>query len=381
METAPDTELARKLEFKDLLVYGVGVILGAGIYALIGKTALMAGNSVWISFIISALIATFTAFSYAELSCISAKTAAEAHYVEAAFKKKLLSFLVGWSMIAMGVASAATVALGFSGYFVDLLLPAMAGVVIVSASVITVSPITVIAAILVIVLAYIGFIGIKESARLNMVFTLIEVFGLLLIIALGAFFILGNGFPAIDYAEMPNGLSGLIGAVTLIFFAYVGFEQIVNVGEEVKNPEKTIPRALVGAILIATLLYILVAVAAVSVVNWQALGESPAPLRLVAETELPGTGGLLSLIALFATANTVLIILIVNARIIYGMSKQGMFPKFLSKVHDKNRTPINAIIISTLIAGAFAFLKDISTVAEMTNFSIFLVFFFVNLAF
>jgi len=340
--------------------WGVGIILGAGIYVLVGEAAGIAGNSVWLSFILGAMVASLTGLSYAELSSVFPKDAAEYVYVKIACGCEILSFMVGWLTILTGIISVSTVALGFAGYFQGLFgFPRILA-----------------ALVLIFILSYINFLGIKESTRMNILFTLVEAGGLILFIAIG----LGS-LGRVDLLEAPNGLSGVLSAAALIFFAYLGFEDIVNIAEETKEPEKTIPRALVISILITTLLYVVVAFVSVNLADWQILGESNAPLAF-ASSQVLGENAftLMSIIALFATSNTVLIMLVVGSRMIYGMAKEGAFPRFLSKIDSKKDTPSLAIVVTMLISILFLFIGDLELIAALTSFGAFITFAFVNIS-
>jgi len=302
-------ELRRKIGLSSLTSYGVGMILGAGIYALIGSAAGVAGNSVWMSFLLGALISSFTGLSYAELSSMIPKAAAEYYYAKEAFRSNLVPFLIGWIIIFTEAVATSTVALGFGGYFNGLFG----------------APMVLTSLILIILLSLLNFLGIEESSRLNIIFTIIEASGLLLILIIGIPY-LGK----VDYFEASQGLQGILKASTLIFFAYLGFEDIVNLAEESKNPERNIPKALILSIIMTALLYVLVAVATVSLADWQELGSSTSPLAYAASRSLGQSAFLsMSAIALFATSNTVLILLIVTSRMIYGMAKDG-FQRFLA---------------------------------------------------
>lgn len=353
------TELKRELGLLEVTLSGVGVILGAGIYALIGKAAGLAGNSVWLSFAISALIAVFTGLCYAELTSMFPKASAEYEYTLNAFGKKL-AFIIGWLIIWSGVIGASTVALGFSGYFSALF---------------KVQPVTS-ALVLLVVLSFILFYGIKESAWFAIVFTLIETAGLIFIIITGLPY-LGS----VDYFEMPHGLEGVFEASALVFFAYIGFEGIVKLSEETKNPEKTIPKGLILALLISIILYILVALSAVSVMGWEKLGESRAPLADVTFIALGSEAfAFLSAIALFATANTALLMLLGASRITYGMADSFALPAILAKVHPSRRTPWAAIFTVMVLSMIFVVAGDIKLAANVTNFTLFVTFIVINAA-
>ena len=352
-------KLRRKIGLFGLTASGVGMILGAGIYALIGKAAGVAGNTVWMSFLLGALISSFTGLSYAELSSMIPKAAAEVSYAKEAFKGNLTPFLIGWIIIFTEVVSISTVALGFGGYFDGLF-----GVPTVLASL-----------ALIILLSILNFVGIEKSSKVNIVFTVIEVSGLLLIVALGIPF-LGT----VNYFEASQGLQGILKASTLIFFAYLGFEDIVNLAEETKNPERNIPKALILSVVITAVLYVLVAVAAVSLTDWQELGTSTAPLAYAASKSLGQSAFLtLSVIALFATANTVLILLIVASRMVYGIARDGSLPRSLSKL-SRRGTPWVAILAVMILPCFFVLIGNIGFVAEITNFGTFITFALVNLS-
>ncbi|MEM5874391.1 MAG: amino acid permease [Candidatus Aenigmatarchaeota archaeon] len=357
-------KLKRTLGLFAITLYGVGIILGAGIYALIGEASKTAGNSLWISFIIGALLASLTGLSYCELSSIYPKSAAEYVYVKKAFKNDLISFLIGWLIICVEIISASAVALGFGGYFHELF----------PISTNKTFSITLIAILLIVVLSFLNFYGIEESAKLNITFTIIEALGLLFIIFIG----LGN-LGKVNYLEAPFGISGIFSAATLIFFAYIGFENIVNLAEETKKPTKTLPKATILAITITSLLYILVSISAISTVSWQELASSKAPLALVASKAIGKEAFfILWIIALFATANTVLVILIVGSRMIYGMAKHNSLPKFLAHIHKKRRTPYIAIMVFMLFSILFTLTGEIEIVAMATSIGTLIIFAFVN---
>jgi len=351
--------LTRSIGLFEAVAYGVGIILGAGIYVLIGPATGLAGNSVWVSFIIGALISSLTGLSYAELSTMFPKAAAEYIYVKRAFKNDLLAFLTGWLIIFTGIVSISTVALGFGGYFKAIFA----------------FPIFLSALILIILLSVLNFIGIEKSSKVNIIFTAIEVGGLLIVIILGM-----SKIGTVNYFEAPN-ISGVFGAAALMFFAYLGFEDIVNIAEETSNPQKNLPRALLLSIIITAIFYVLVGLAVVNLANWQVLSVSQAPLSFAVSTVLGPNGfSIMSYIALFATANTVLITSIVGSRMIYGMAKDNAIPNILSKVHKKTKTPWIAILTTMIFSMFFIFLGDIELIANITSLGVFITFALVNLS-
>jgi APA family basic amino acid/polyamine antiporter len=354
-------ELKRGIGLFHLTMYGVGLILGAGIYVLIGEATGLAGDSVWIAFVLGSIVALFAGLSYAELSSIFPKASAEYTFIKNAFKNNFLAFIIGWLTAITSMITAATVALGFGGYFSEFLN----------------IPITISAIVLIGILSIINFIGIRESSWTNTIFTIIEVAGLILIIIIG--FTISEP-EQVNYFESPTGFTGIIIAFVLIFFAFVGFEDMVNVAEEVRNPKKVIPRAIILSVMISGIIYVLVSLAIVRVINWEDLSLSAAPLADVAKRGL-GTQGhiIFSGIALFAITNTVLITLVAGSRMIYGMAREKSFPDILAKVHSKTKTPWVAIIVIMLIAIGFSFIGDIVIVANITVFAVVITFAAVNL--
>src|SRR5690606_24216143 len=271
-----------------------------------------------------------------------------------------IAFIVGWLIIFSGIIGAATVALGFGGYFAGLFGTGR-----------------IIAAIgLIALLTLILIAGIKESAAVAGIFTLVEAVGLILIIIAGL-----PRLGSVNYLEMPLGITGVFTAAALVFFAYQGFEEMVKFSEETREPEKTVPNALMIALAVCTLLYILVCIAAVSVVGWEGLAGSEAPFAEVATAAWgPWGADVLSVIALFATANTVLLMLLAASRISYGMARSGSLPGPLARVHVTRRTPYLAILVAAIGAVLFLFAGDIGFVANVTNFTIFVTFMIVNLS-
>jgi APA family basic amino acid/polyamine antiporter len=353
--------LKRELGLLSTILYGIGIILGAGIYALIGVGAGMAGNMLWFAFLVSAIIAIFTGLSYAELSSMFPKAAAEYHYTKKAFGFETFSFVIGWILVIGTVIAASTVALGFAGYFVNLFGGDK----------------TVVAGALIVVMSALNYVGIRESARFNNIASVIEASGLLLVVAV--WFLVPPEMPG-DIFEMPaTGIAGVMGAIGVIFFAYIGFENIANLAEEVKDSRRNIPIALIVSLLISTVLYIIVSMAAVAEVGSEALSASDAPLTMVVTRGLGEYASILSIIALFATGNTVLIFLIAASRILYGMSKANSLPAFLSKT-DLHGTPMFAILAAGLVALLISFSGDIKTVAQLTDLGVFIAYAAVNAA-
>ncbi len=351
--------LKRKLGLLEVTVSGIGIILGAGIYALLGEAAPLSGNALWLSFVIASTVAAFTALSYAELSSMFPSSAAEYEYVKNAMGKKI-GFIIGWIIIFSAIISSSTVALGFGNYLgVIFNIPPLYSAIA-----------------LILILSLILFIGIRESAWVAILFTSIEALGLLIIFFIGIPYY-GN----VNYLEMPLGLNGVFASAALIFFAYLGFEEIVKLSDETVDASKNIPKAVILAMIISTVLYILVAFSSVSILGWQYLANSPAPFSQIASVALGPNGALLlSIIALFATSNTVLLLLLAGSRIVYGMSASNSLPLILKKVHPRTRTPWVSIIVVGIIAILFLFLGNLQFLASATNYALFLSFIFINAA-
>ena len=277
-------------------------------------------------------------------------------------KSEFIGFIIGWLTAITSIIVGATVALGFGGYFVQFLD----------------IPITISAILLLGILSLVSFIGIKQSAWLNTIFALVTITGLGIIIFLGVTF---ENPEYIDYFEMPNGITGITLAFVLIFFAFIGFEDMANVAEEVKKPKKTLPRAIILSILITAVIYILVSLSSVRVLDWEDLSQSSAPLADVATEGLGLEGGItLSIIALFATASTVLITLVAGARILYGMARDGSLPSILGRVHSKAGTPWIAVIGIFVTSVVFALVGNIVVVANIVVFAVIITFATVNLS-
>ena len=352
-------KLERSLGFWEVTLMSVGIILGAGVYVLIGEASGLSGNGLWISFILAAIVASFTGLSYAELSSRFPEAGAEYVYIENSFGKNF-AWIVGWLIIAGSIIGAATVAMGFANYFSALFN----------------TPSAIIAFAVLIICGIILIIGVKETAAFTILFTLIEAAGLFIIIVIGLPY-----FGSVDYFELAEGMKGVIEAGVLIFFGYIGFESITRLANETKDPERNIPRAIIFSIIITTIIYILVGISAVSVVGWQQLSQSEAPLAIVAQ-QIFGENSfvILSGIALFSTFNTALVMLLSGSRIIYGIAEKKALSKIFLLVSKKMLTPWVAIIFVIGFSMLFLIFGNLKTVANLTNFTIFATFISVNLS-
>lgn len=353
------SELKRSLGLGSLTFYGVGMILGAGIYSIIGKAAGLAGYSLWVSFLIAAIAAVLSAFSYAELSTLVPRAGAEYAFLSYTFPRhKWLATLSGLMMSFAAAATAAAVALAFAGYLSHFVsLPKELG-----------------AAGLLLIFTGLSVYGIQESSRLNIIFTLIEAAGLFIIIWLG----LKSGSAAKPFSEPIT--SGVFPAASLVLFAFLGFENLVNFTEEAKRPTRNIPIAILVSLGVSTILYILVSLAAVALVDPSDLAKSSAPLMDAAMKQSVLYGDILGAIALFSTANTVLIALLAGSRILYGMAKGNDVPKAFMRIHRSRQTPYLASLLIMIIAMFMLPIGKVDVVASLSSFATIISFALVNVA-
>lgn len=365
MNTA-EPGLERSLSLPLLTLYGLGNILGAGIYVLIGKVVASAGVFTPWSFLLASLVAGMTAFSYAELSARYPLSAGEAVYLQSGFGLRLLSSGAGVLIVFAGIVSAAAIARGFVGYFLQFWIvpPALLITLLVAA------------------LGALAIWGIAESALLAALFTLIEVSGLLLVawVAFPDSASLGDSFTAMMLpAEFVHWDGILLGGI-LAFYAYIGFEDMVNVAEEVREPERNLPIAILAALAISTLLYMVIALVAVSGPSLEALSSAEAPLALIYEHATGSAPVAISLIALAAVINGALIQIIMASRVCYGMARQGWIPAVLGKVNSRTRTPVTATLVISATVLLMALLLPVESLARVTSLLLLVVFALVNLA-
>jgi amino acid transporter len=357
--------LKRGLGLPMVTFYGLGTIVGGGFYALVGKVALEAGMLTPLAFLAAALIATFSAFSYAELSARYPYSAGEAHYVLVAFRRAWPSGVVGWAVIATGIVSAATLADAFSG-FVRSLIDIPDWLVI---------------GVMVLGLGLVAAWGIGQSAVLALIITLLELAGLLAVI-----FAAGDNLATVPerWRELTPNLTvapwtGILLGAYLAFYSFVGFEDMVNVAEEVKRPERNLPIAILGSLAITTCLYVLVTLTVVLTVPQTDLTTSDSPLSLVfakggrAAATLTGVGMLSGL-------NGALVQIVMASRVSYGLAQKQLAPKTLAIVHPYTRTPLRATIMITIIVLVLAIWLPIVALAKVTSTVLLVVYAIVNLS-
>jgi len=363
---SPPTELRRVLSLPVITFYGMGTIIGAGIYVLVGEIAGAAGMRAPLAFALAGVIAAFTALSYAELSSRYPVSAGEAVYLQQGFGRRWLSLGVGLLLAVAGMVSSATLANGFVGYL-HVFVPAPDWVAVIG---------------LVLVLGTLACWGIRESAIVATVTTLVEIGGLVLILSVAA--------P--NFAHLPQRLqemlptadaaawSGVLLGAFLAFYAFLGFEDMVNVAEEVHDPARNMPRAILIAAAAATVLYILVATAAVLTQPPERLALSEAPLASIYVEATGRSPWVISVVGLFAVVNGALIQIIMGARILYGMAREGWLPRALAYVHPRTQTPLATTAVMTAAVLALALWFPLVTLAKVTSFILLSVFALVNLA-
>lgn len=399
-------KLERSIGLVALVIYGVGDMVGAGIYGTIGEAAGFMGNTVWVAFLVSMAAALLTGLSYASLASRYPKAAGAAYVTQRAYGWKFLSYVVGLAVTCSGLTSMATGSRVFAKnlqplcvepfksleatlteYFLRVFKAApdwLHSLWTELAKILGAGPpIWVLFLGFIAILTAVNLRGIRECMWMNIVCTVIEVGGLLFVIAVSMPY-----FGRVDYLETPAGSGGLtlplvMSGAVLAFYAFVGFEDLLNLSEEVKDPRRTMPWGIILAVGCATVIYVLVSLAVVSVVPYARLGDAAygPPMTQVTKEAAPWvpphvyTG-----ITLFAVANTALINFIMGSRIVYGMARQGLLPGFLGAVHRTRHTPHRAILVLAGIVALLAFAGDIRELASATSLLLLFVFGLMNAA-
>ncbi|TWH00588.1 amino acid transporter [Mesorhizobium sp. J18] len=359
-----------------LLLFIVGDILGTGIYALTGQVANQVGGVVWLPFLVAFTVAMITAFSYLELVTKYPKAAGAALYTHKAFGIHFFTFIIAFAVMCSGITSASTASRAFAANFSQSFGLSSEGAVI-----------TTIGLVFMALVAALNLRGVSESVKANVVLTCVELTGLLIIIVIGLWAIgLGQGDVSriTDFSTMSErGIFwSVIGATTLAFFAMVGFEDSVNMAEESKDPSRIFPKVLITGLLITGAIYVLVSISAITLVPAAELGEGETPLLKVVSAGAPGFPiGVFGIITMFAVANSALINMLMASRLVYGMSREGVLPPTLGKVHQARRTPYVAIIFTTLLAfGLITFVGAVPALGGTTALLLLGVFTVVNIA-
>ncbi|MDX1432841.1 MAG: APC family permease [Gammaproteobacteria bacterium] len=357
--------LDRRIGLGLLTLFGLGNILGAGIYVLVGEVIGAAGWGAPLAFALAAASAAFSAVSYGELAARFPVSAGEAVYVEQAFRLRWLAMIVGLLIASAGMVSAATLARGFVGYF-QLFAP-WPGWLLVPG--------------LVAALGALAVWGIGASMRVAGLLTLIEAAGLVLVVVVAAdsFAELPARWPALLELGPGAGAGILLGAF-LAFFAYIGFEDMVNVAEEVERPERNLPLAIIIALVVATVLYVLVVLVALLSVPVTELAASDAPLALVYSRATGDVPAVIGIVGMLAVINGALVQMIMASRVLYGMGRNGWLPQTLAKVDARTRTPVTATLVATGAVILLALWVPLVGLASATSFLVLCVFTLINVA-
>ncbi|UWF78761.1 amino acid permease [Microbacterium sp. EF45047] len=327
------------------------------------------GGMLWVPLLLALLLALLTAGSYAELVTKYPRAGGAAVFAERTFRSPLLAFLVGFSMLAAGVTSAAGLAIAFSGEYFQTFLPL---------------PVLPVALVFLAAIAALNARGIRESMGANLVMTVIELSGLVIVVVVVALFLARGGGDLARAMQPPEGTGvglALLSGAIVAYYSFVGFETSANVIEEVKRPSRTYPRALFGALVTAGAVYVLVGLASAAALPASELQESTGPLLAVVEATGAGIPSwLFSLIALIAVANGALLTMIMASRLTYGMADQGLLPEVLARVLPRRRTPWVAILATTLVAMLLTLVGDLATLAETVVLLLLFVFLSANVS-
>ncbi len=366
----PDAGLApslkRSISMPMIVLYGLGTTIGAGIYVLIGKVAAVAGIYMPVSFIIASLLAVFTVFSFAELAGRFPKSAGEAVYLYEAFGVRWFSFCIGLCVMFAGLISAAAITRGFVGYLHEFaLIP---------------DPIAIV--LLVGAMGALAAWGITESIMVAIIATLLEIGGLVFVVwvSRGSFEAIPDQLPDLLPSFRLTEWSAIMAGSILAFYAFIGFEDMVNVAEEVTDVRRNLPRAMILTLVITTALYITLALAAISL-PISDLANSRAPLALLVERHAGATAAhTISAIALVAVLNGALIQIVMAARVVYGLAAQQWLPACFAQVHPRFQTPLMATVLITGCVMVFALWLPLATLAEITSYLTLFVFTAVNFA-
>lgn len=352
-----------------LVVFIVGDVLGAGIYALVGVVAGRVGGAIWAAFLLALALALLTAFAYAELVTKYPRAGGAAVWVNRAFGVPFVTFIVAFAVMMSGVTSAATLARAFAGDYLAAFVSL---------------PVVLVGVAFIVVLGLVNFRGISESVRLNVGLTAVECIGLLLVVVIGAAVVLdGGGDPAraLEFKAGDAVPLAILSGAALAFYALIGFEDSVNVAEETQDPQHAYPVALFGGLFIAGAIYLAVTVVASMAVPTGELSGSSGPLlEVVSRGPLAMPAEVFSFIALLAVANGALINLIMASRITYGMASQGIVPRAFGRVHEGRRTPWVAIVFTSAVAIALVITGDLASLADTTVLLLLAVFVMVNVA-
>jgi len=364
-------ELNRSLGFWGATGIGIGAIIGTGIFVLIGVASGIAGPAVILSFIIAGFVALLTGLSTAELSSFILESGGSYIYTTKAFGA-FPGFVVGWMKSFDYIVGASAVSVGFAAYFTYFVgIPATTGTIVFVA---TLWPL---------VLMLLNLKGIQEASWTNNLLVALKILALLTFIAIGAFALLTSGNYTNYHPFFPRGFSGVMSGAAIIFFAFIGFNTIAVMAEEIKDPEKNVPRAILFAFAVCTLIYIGVSLVAVGIVNWESLGSSSAPLEFALKTVTDNIFILqfVAISALFATTSVIMASIMGGSRALFAMARNGVLPKVLSTISRQSVPVFTLLLCGFVISGiVLATGGNLDWLASIFNFGTLLTFFFINLS-
>jgi APA family basic amino acid/polyamine antiporter len=364
-------ELKRTLGVWSAASVSIGAIIGTGIFVLIGVASGLSGPAVILSFVIAGIVVTLTALSAAELASFIHEAGGSYIYTAKAFGP-FFGFIVGWMQSFDYIIGASAVAIGFAAYFTYFVgIPA------------STANLVLIGCLLPLALTVVNLVGLREAAGANNVLVALKIVALIIFIAVGGYFLLVHGSSGNYQPFFPKGLAGVLSGAAIIFFAYVGVNTVTTMAEEVKDPARTLPRAILIAMTVCTLLYLGVSLVAVGLVNWARLGSSSAPLEtaLVVATGSPVIIRYIALSALFATTSVVLSSIFGGSRMLFAMARGNVIPGQLGRISGSG-VPVYTVVISGVVMSAIVILSqaNLDALASIFNFGTLLTYGFINLS-
>jgi APA family basic amino acid/polyamine antiporter len=353
--------LKRALNLFDSVAIGIGAMIGAGIFVVTGIAAGLAGPAVIFSIIIAGAVSSLTALSFAELSSAIPLEGGAYQFVYKVVSHDV-GFLAGWLWLFSNIVAGSAISMGLASYL-NVLLPAL-----------PIRPVAVLACLL---FAAVNVVGVKQSSLFNNALVVFKVLVLVIFVGLGILYLKPSNFSPL----IPNGFAGILQGSSIIFFAYAGFARITTISEEVRNPEKTIPRAILISMVVTSILYITTASAAIGLISFTDLASSSSPIAAAAGASgVSWTVTLISLGAVAATASVLLTIILGLSRVFYAMSRNKEFPATLSRVHGKLGTPYISILIMGGVMASLTMFADLGQVIALSNFGSLLYYALSNLA-
>jgi len=364
-------ELSRSLGFWGAAGIGIGAIIGTGIFVLIGVASGIAGPAVILSFIIAGFVALLTGLSTAELSSFIHESGGSYIYTTKAFGE-FPGFVVGWMKSFDYIVGASAVSVGFAAYLTYFVgIPA------------TTSTLIVIATVWPLLLMLLNLKGIQEASWANNLLVALKILALMMFITVGAYALITSGDYSNYHPFFPTGFSGVMSGAAIIFFAFIGFNTIAIMAEEIRDPEKNVPKAILFAFAVCSLVYIGVSIVAVGVVNWQLLGTSSAPLEFALKTVTDNIFILqfVAVSALFATTSVIMASIMGGSRALFAMARQGVLPKVLSTISHRNVPAFTILLCGVIISGIVLLTgANLEWLASLFNFGTLLTFIFINLS-